>query len=417
MIFNPFTPNKPVHSGMFSGRFREIQRTDELLYQTVNCNPTHIIYQGERGIGKTSLLLAAKFLAEGKINFSENKYNFITVPIIISEDMNIYNFAIVLKNALERVLRKSDKAYSFFKKTWDFVQRLEAAGIRVNDCKKDSDTVSIINSLIYSFVDTVKSLTTDSLIADLGLTEKKDGIVILMDEVDRSSKELNIGSFIKNLTEILAFEDCNKVLFILSGLPHLRDALTNSHESSLRLFEEFELSSLNLDEVKHVVDMGINEINNKLTHNKIKLDDYTYRQIFNYSEGYPHFVQQICYSVIEKIEERGHIITCDDVKFSMFRENGALDQIGNRYYNDLYYKKINVDSYRQILRIMSHEWNNWVTKSDIKKQFKGTEKNLDNGLHALKSKNIILHEKGSRGRYRLQWASFAFWIKNHNEMK
>ena len=120
MILNPFTPNKPVHTGMFSGRLHELQRTDELLYQTVNCNPTHIIYQGERGIGKTSLLLAAKFFAEGKVNFSDNKYNFITVPIIVSEDMNIYNFAIVLKNALERELRKNDKAYSFFKKTWDF---------------------------------------------------------------------------------------------------------------------------------------------------------------------------------------------------------------------------------------------------------------------------------------------------------
>lgn len=66
---------------------------------------------------------------------------------------------------------------------------------------------------------------------------------------------------------------------------------------------------------------------------------------------------------------------------------------------------------------MSNEWNGWITKTEIRKQFKGADKTLDNGLHALKMRNIILHEEGSRGRYRLQWASFAFWIKYQSTRK
>jgi len=101
----------------------------------------------------------------------------------------------------------------------------------------------------------------------------------------------------------------------------------------------------------------------------------------------------------------------------MFKEGGALDIIGDRYYKDLFYKKIKADSYRQVLTIMSHKWNDWVSKEEIKKKFKGKESTLNNGIKALRERNIILSKRGSRGHYRLQWAGFAFWINVHTQKK
>jgi Cdc6-like AAA superfamily ATPase len=59
--FNPFRPNYPVYRGMFAGRWNEIMRIDKILFQTKNCNPTNIMIIGERGIGKTSLMLFTRF--------------------------------------------------------------------------------------------------------------------------------------------------------------------------------------------------------------------------------------------------------------------------------------------------------------------------------------------------------------------
>jgi hypothetical protein len=50
---------------------------------------------------------------------------------------------------------------------------------------------------------------------------------------------------------------------------------------------------------------------------------------------------------------------------------------------------------------------------EIKTKFSGKETSLTNGLHALREKGIIIPREGFKGQYRLQWASFAFWIKNH----
>ena len=71
--YNPFKPNSPVFSGEFVGRTQEIGRIDDLLYQTKMDNPTHILLHGERGIGKTSLLLVANHFAKGSLQWEEEK--------------------------------------------------------------------------------------------------------------------------------------------------------------------------------------------------------------------------------------------------------------------------------------------------------------------------------------------------------
>jgi len=110
-----------------------------------------------------------------------------------------------------------------------------------------------------------------------------------------------------------------------------------------------------------------------------------------------------------------NLITVEDVKNGMFMPNGALDLIGDKYYKDLYYNRINVDSYRQILKIMAQKWNDWISKKRNWKTFKGKPSALVNGLKALRDRNIILSKRGTKGQYRLQWKSFAFWIKTFTE--
>ena len=78
MRYNPFKLGSVVHLGMFSGRKKEITLIEKCLFQTKHGNPQNFLIHGERGIGKSSLILYAKYLAEGIL---DNKYNFIVVKI------------------------------------------------------------------------------------------------------------------------------------------------------------------------------------------------------------------------------------------------------------------------------------------------------------------------------------------------
>jgi hypothetical protein len=96
-----------------------------------------------------------------------------------------------------------------------------------------------------------------------------------------------------------------------------------------------------------------------------------------------------------------------------FNPGGALQLIGDRYYRDDFYGKLQAESYRQVLRIMADKLDDWTTKSEVRARFKGTDAVLTNAIRALRERNIILSKEGEKGTYRLQHKAFASWIKIH----
>lgn len=409
--YNPFKPNSPVFTGMFSGRKHELERLDYLLFQTQMSNPTHILIHGERGIGKTSLLIVANHFAKGILHWEDEKYNFLTIQISIRPETTLVDFAKKLNTQIKRGLSQSEQGLTFLKKTWEFLTNFESSFISYKAREQKFSEEEIIDNTIYSIVDTVKAITEDIAITELKLHKKKDGVVILLDEVDHASQNLNLGLFLRNLSETLVQENANKALFILSGLPKTRDILRSSHESSLRLFEEFKLTPLSQKEVDQVIKRGLEEANKYNSQTTVEKEAIEY--IYRYSEGYPHFVQQIGYSAF--MIDTDNNIDKSDVNDAMFNKNGALDLIGDRYYKDMYYGKIKKDSYRQILDIMACKFNDWVSRKEIEEQFKGEKNTLKNGIKALRDRNIILSKPGIRGYYRLQWIGFAVWINTNNK--
>ncbi len=404
--YNPFKPNSPVFTGMFVGRTHEIERLDDLLFQTKMGNPSHILICGERGIGKTSLLMVANHFAKGALQWEEEKYDFLTVQASIGPETTMIDLARKLSSQIKRVLSQTEQGLTYLKKTWEFITRFESSVIRYKSKRETSSEEEILDNTIYSIVDTVNTITEDTAMRALGLRKKKDGIVVLLDEVDHASPNLDLGVFLKNLTEVLVQENASKVLLILAGLPKTTEILRSSHESSLRLFEEFKLGPLSPEEVKTIIRKGMKSA--KEHGSSITVTDKALDAICLYSEGYPHFVQQIGYSSFAIDTDNN--IDETDVREAMFLKNGAFDKIGNRYYKYMYYGRIKRDSYRQILNIMAQKSNNWVSRKEIEKQFSGNKTTLTNGIKALRDRNIILSKPGSRGSYRLQWIGFAVWI-------
>jgi hypothetical protein len=402
---NPFKPNHPVYSGMFAGRYKELKKIDNSLFQTSFNNPANLLLIGERGIGKTSLLLVAKYFAQGDIILESKKHNFLTVQFNINSDFSTLDFVLKFQSVLKREIYKQYKTHRIIEEFWGFIKRIEISGCKINSEEK-TEVQLIIDDFIYSLINTVNSICEDK-------TNPKEGILVLIDEADTANESLNLGALLKNLTETLVTENCNRVLFILAGLPHVTEVLRKSHESSPRLFEELVIGPLSLDDTKYVLKQAENEVNKVEPDRNLQFTEDAQSAFHAMSEGYPHFLQQIGFSTLELTDT--NVITGQHVRESMFSDGGALEIIGDRYYADLYYTKINVDSYRQILDIMAQKWNEWITKHEIRKSFKGSDTTLTNGIQALRDRNIILSKRGVRGHYRLQWLSFAFWIKIHKQ--
>ena len=406
MKINPFEPFAPVNPGSFVGRLDELRRLKSALVQTSAGKPVNFMITGERGIGKTSLLNYLKYAAEGLIPIENVKMSFVVVDTDVDQSTTQLGLISKIQLGLEKALGRHEAAREFLKKAWGFLQRVEAGGVKIGEAKKSSDEL-LLDEFAYSLAETASRICSDSEGPTLW-SAKCDGVLILIDEADNGSKTLQLGSFFKLLAERLQRRNCNHVMFGLAGLPELRKVLHNSHPSSLRIFDELVLDRLPTSEVNDVIDLCLEEANEKNTKPTTIADDGR-DLLVTLSEGYPHFIQQFGYSAFAA--DTDDVIDRQDVYNGAFGARGAFEQIGDHYYRNDFYNKIQKESYRKVLRIMAGNLDGWVTKQRIKAQFKGSDSVLDNAIKALRDRKIIRSKEGETGVYRLQHKGFAVWIR------
>jgi len=391
---------------MFVGRLEEINSLEQSLLQTQAESPTHFMITGERGIGKTSLLLYLRYIAAGNFAVKERFFKFLIIDVDIDNSTTQLGLVERIRLAIDRELGKTEIARTFLTGLWDFIQRIRVKEVGLSPKATSESEEILLDEFSYSLSQLAQRCCY-RLGSDIFGTQY-DGILILIDEADNFTEKLNLGSFVKIMLERLQRHGCNRVLVGLAGLPDLRTKLHASHPSVLRIFEELPLGRLSDEEVGNIIDICIKSAN-ETNADKTSIAPDAKQSIINNSEGYPHFIQQFGYSAFAA--DVNGIIENDDVLTGSFGPKGALESIGNRYYRDNFYNKIQKDSYRQVLRIMADDLDGWVSRAKITEKFKGTNAILSNALKALRYRHIILCKEGERGVYRLQHRGFALWIK------
>jgi hypothetical protein len=231
---------------------------------------------------------------------------------------------------------------------------------------------------------------------------------MLLDEADSPPSSAGLGEFVKIFTERLAKRGCYNVMLFLAGQPLLLNRLRDSHESSLRVFQVLDMKPLEEVERIQVVQRGI-KIANDHNDQKTTITDDAKNLIASLSEGYPHFIQQFSYSAFEF--DSDDQISDADVVSGTFSENGAIHQLGTKYFSELYYSKISSEDYRKVLNFLAEHGDNWISRKDIVTGCSAVaEHNITNALSALKKRGIILTDEARNGFYRLPTNSFATWI-------
>lgn len=406
MKANPFRPNSPVNPGMFVGRLQEIERLEQALIQARSGEPAHFMITGERGIGKTSLLLYLKYLASGDIPYNTVSFRFLIIDLDLDGNTTQLGLIRRIQMHMEHQLGRSEPARNFLKETWSFIQRIRIMDSGIETKATDASDEVLLDEFALSLAQVCDRTCRSD--AQAIFSARYDGILLLIDEADNCSIQLQLGSFLKLLLERLQRKGCDRVLVGLAGLPDLRIKLYESHPSSLRVFEDIQLGRLSNEEVTGVITTCLEKANIENS-DKTVIKDEARNMLVALSEGYPHFIQQFGYSAFAV--DNDNVIDSVDVKKSAFGSRGALDLIGDRYYRNDFYDKIQQDSYRQVLRIMADDLDSWVTRAKIKSKFKGKNSTLNNAIKALRDRHIILSKEGEKGIYRLQHKGFALWIK------
>jgi len=380
---------------MFCGRIPEIEAIDHCLKQTKAGNPQHFLIEGERGIGKSSLLFLQSLVASGRLNtMDDQKVKFLILNVILEQGDNYFVIVKKISTELHRQIRKRDRLKDIGLKAWDLISRIEAGGIKIRDPKSNVDQHELLSNLQDDFEIIINNLEDD------------DGVLLLFDEADQPGSEGHLGRLCKLLTEHLTRVGCEKLCIGLAGLPGLISTLRDSHESSPRLFMTMDLRPLEGAECEQVIDMGMREAENNNV--KVSITDDAKKLIAKYSEGYPHFLQEFSYYSYES--DNNNIIDRDDILSSLFGENGVFDQLGRKYFTQ-YYNAPYSDNYRKVLDTMSEHSDEWVDRRTIIDESHLKEGIVDNALRALKGRNIIIQNEQRRGEYRLPTRSFAVWIK------
>lgn len=390
---------------MFAGRYDELVALEKALFQTKNGNPSHFIVDGERGIGKSSLLLNVMAVAKGEVPDLENSqsFNFVTVNICLDERYTYADIVKAIASELRRQIADRQQVKEFARGAWEFLKKWEIGGVKFNDGGgSDAKDTELVDELTFAIAQSLNNLGNDV-----------DGILILVDEADKPPSSANLGAFVKLLTERLRLRGCDRVCIGLAGLMTLRDKLRKSHESSLRLFNIFGLQPLSISDCIKVIHKGLEEANSK-NNFAVTIDTEAEQSLAFITEGYPHFIQQFSYSAFEA--DNDNRIDTEDVRVGAYGENGALKQLGMKYFEKQYFDQIGSDEYRQVLRLMAQYFDGWVTKTQIRKGAAGLKPStLDNALNALKSRGIILPKKGTKGTYKLPSRSFAVWLRAYTQ--
>jgi len=156
-----------------------------------------------------------------------------------------------------------------------------------------------------------------------------------------------------------------------------------------------------------VIELGLSEAEDKNGF-KTSIDELALKYIAMFSEGYPHFLQQYAYSAFEADTDNN--ITNDDVFKGLLDENGALHQLGIRYFDSMYFKEIYSEDYRKILQVMASHDDAFISKRDIVSKTGLKDYTIQNAVSAFLKKGILTIKPGTRGMYMLSSNSFKAWI-------
>ena len=302
---NPFQPDNPVSSfEQFAGRADELRVLIDSLYQLGHGNPKYKIVTGARGIGKSSFINQIRaltvnhvdILRELEVDAGDFTFQFEVFDHIAarghSTEHIILSLIRMMKDRLTRDSYKR-KAESFLS-NWTPKASLPGGLVQVEYSRhSDGDLITDLISILQDVWCEVK--------------ETKDGIILIIDEIDTVAEETDIASFLKIMTERLSQLGLNRVALYPVGITNAVERLQKEHGSIGRVFETIELMPMRPQESREVIEKSLRS---GVASRQVEMTDTAISQVVKESGGFPFIIHQFCFHAY-RIDEDDCIDTGD----------------------------------------------------------------------------------------------------------
>lgn len=366
---DPFTPNRPVDDpDRFFGRKDPVTEVIDSLFQIQNSNPKHSVITGDRGVGKSSLLLQVNLTSRGdnrlsdrlKIDRGCDKFDFLTVWHDVDSTQTVFDLALSILSKFESSFTK-----------WFSGFKLELDVLGFAKIGQDKTNPANMSTLIDAFVERLKSVEEGSL------KNKKSGVLIFIDEIDRISSDSMISSFFKLTTERLAREQIKKTAFICAGITGAVQKLEEEHASILRTFRDIPLPRFEPPEVEAILLDGFRLASHNLSFVELK------ERAYEVTVGLPEPIHLLGSEMLS-IDTDG---TLDGNDFDMAIKKVVTDVRKNKLASLL--KKAGAGKYQKILEAMSKFDKKIVPLDFIAREIKQEQSQFSTNMATLVDREIL----------------------------
>ncbi|MFQ5627625.1 MAG: AAA family ATPase [bacterium] len=383
MRYNPFSPGGVVKTTLFGGRTEYILRILKRLNSVKHGRPTSFYLFGERGIGKTALAKLISFISEE----SEEELfslNFLTSYYSVQHNQS---FRSVLESSLNNIADQMENSIlaAIGRRLGGVFKNgkfsIGAFGIKASYESGGSESIPTEPILIK---DQVVSIIRNILreITSQHDETSKDGILVIIDEMDNISDLDTAASIIRGITAELDFEDLGFISFLLIGYKSGLEKFARGDESIRRLLDPIQLTEMSDNEVVETFEKGFSAA-------EIKWDKEILKKKVWITGGYPLAIQIIGYHTVEA-DNDNFIDEIDWEKSVVDSHLELIDKEYSSYYSFGVKKKKNSDKVLLALAIGARMNCNTLSVKEIE-HISGV-KNPSQYLKMLMKNGIVLRD-------------------------
>lgn len=370
---SPFSPGRPVQPEYFVARTKELQRLERAIKQTVSGRNENVFVTGPRGIGKSSLALFLRHLAEKEYSLI-GSHCYLGGVRSLEEMMGVI-FQRLLQDCTDKSL--FDKLKEGFSA---YIKGVTLFGVGLEFTEDKSQ----LRTLVDNFLPALRQVYEQSLTSD------KKGLVLILDDMNGITDVPQFSQYLKSFVDGLATSRKPlPLLLVLVGLPERRDELIKHQPSIARIFDIVELSLMCEDESQDF----FQEMFKKQT---ITIAEKALSLMVKLTGGYPMLLHEVGDAVFWQ-DTDNHISESDARQGIM----EAARIVGRKYIDTKISKVLRSETYSSILWQMGKKLPVGATfrrQELLKAVGEKEKKNLDNFLNRIKKLGLI-DDAEVRGEY------------------
>ena len=316
--FNPFNPQQPARPDFFVGREPEIQQFEKFLNQTIYGSPMNMSITGNRGIGKTSLLIKCESIAKAN--------NCLTLRLSYYEG-NIKS-TIDFSNYLITNLRREFISKHPLAELTDWISKVKPT-ITWGDIRISMEDRHV-----------VEEISRQRLIK-LWNEINKDykAVVILIDEAESIEKIEGILPFLREVFQRLS--ENAKFTIILAGKLNFPERMSESFSPLNRFFPAYRLTPLENEDVATYINQKLEGVN-------VGIDNDALQYIIEKSEGHPYVLVAMLYTLFDSLREEEDFISIGIINRAKEKMDATLE---HDFFSPMYHPLTN--KAKEVMKIIA----------------------------------------------------------------